>query len=64
MEVLILLIFVSSILVLCGLLFFVWSIRTGHHEHADRLALAPLRADGPAAGSALLDSDPDGKDAR
>lgn len=64
MEVLVLLIFVSSMLVLCGLLFFVWSIRTGHHEHADRLALAPLREELDPPPSVSCDPDPAAGDAR
>lgn len=42
MEVLILTLFVSLILAGAGVGLFVWSIREGTHEHADRLALLPI----------------------
>jgi nitrogen fixation-related uncharacterized protein len=42
MEVVILLLFVGAVLVLGAIGFFVWSVRTDHHEHADRLAMLPL----------------------
>lgn len=45
MEVLILTLFVSLILAGAGVGFFVWSIRTGSHEHADRLALLPIESE-------------------
>ncbi|GAB5541058.1 MAG: cbb3-type cytochrome oxidase assembly protein CcoS [Sandaracinaceae bacterium] len=45
MEVLILTLFVSLVLAGAGALAFVWSIGRGSHEHADRLALLPLRDD-------------------
>ena len=43
MEVLILTIFASAALVAAALLFFAWNVRSGSHEHADRLALLPLQ---------------------
>jgi cbb3-type cytochrome oxidase maturation protein len=47
MEVITLLVFVSGTLVFSALLFYLWSVRTRHHDHSDRLALLPLREDGP-----------------
>jgi cbb3-type cytochrome oxidase maturation protein len=46
-EILILTLFVSLVLALGGVGFFVWSVRQGAHEHSDRLALLPLRDDAP-----------------
>ena len=45
MEILILQIFVSLVLVGGSLLLFAHSMRQRDHEHADRLAPAPLEAD-------------------
>ena len=45
MEVLILTLFVSLMLAGTGIAFFVWSVRSGEHEHSDRLALLPLESD-------------------
>ena len=45
MEVGILLLFVSTVLAGCSVLAFVWTIRQDAHDHADRLALAPLAGD-------------------
>lgn len=45
MEILILTIFVSLALALLGVGFFVWTVRSGTGEHADRLALLPLEED-------------------
>lgn len=42
MEILILLVAVSSALAIAGVGFFVWTVRQGTHEHADRLTLLPL----------------------
>jgi len=42
-EVVILLIFVSLVLVACAVAFFAWNVSTGSHDHAERLALLPLR---------------------
>lgn len=51
MEVLILLIFVSSVLVTGAVAFFAWNVRQGTHEHADRLALLPLEDGGERRGT-------------
>ncbi|MFW5876008.1 MAG: cbb3-type cytochrome oxidase assembly protein CcoS [Myxococcota bacterium] len=51
MEVLILLIFVSSVLVTGAVAFFAWNVRQGTHEHADRLALLPLEEADPNRGT-------------
>lgn len=45
MEVIFLLVFISSVLVACSIGGFVYSVRNHDHEHSDRLALAPLRDD-------------------
>ena len=45
MEVLILLIFLGICFVGLALYFFVWTVRAGSLQHADRLALLPLRED-------------------
>ncbi len=45
MEVIFLLVFVSAVLVACSVGAFVYTIRQNDHDHADRLALAPLRDD-------------------
>lgn len=42
MEVVTLLLFVGAVLVAAAIGFFVWSVATDHHEHADRLAVLPL----------------------
>ncbi|MCC6877860.1 MAG: cbb3-type cytochrome oxidase assembly protein CcoS [Sandaracinaceae bacterium] len=42
MEVLILLIFVSLVLAAAAVAFFVITLRSGSHEHTDRLALLPI----------------------
>ncbi|MBW1761694.1 MAG: cbb3-type cytochrome oxidase assembly protein CcoS [Deltaproteobacteria bacterium] len=47
MEILILLIFVSVILVGAAVAFFVWTVRQGTFDHADRLALLPLDDESP-----------------
>jgi hypothetical protein len=41
-EVVILLLFIGAVLVASAVGFFVWSVATDHHEHADRLAMLPL----------------------
>ncbi|MFW6067533.1 MAG: cbb3-type cytochrome oxidase assembly protein [Myxococcota bacterium] len=46
MEVLILLVFVSTVLVAGAVAFFVWNVRQGTHEFAERLALLPLEEEG------------------
>ena len=45
MDVLIVTIFVSLLLVVGGLLFFVSRLRQGDFEHGDRLSLLPLEDD-------------------
>lgn len=45
MEVLILTLFVSLTLAAMGVGLFVWTIKSGSHEHADRLALLPIESD-------------------
>ncbi len=45
MEVIILLLFVSTVLAASGVAFFAWNLRQKSHEHADRLALLPLDVD-------------------
>ena len=39
------LVFCSLFLVACAVALFAWSVRSGAHEHADRLALMPLDED-------------------
>ena len=51
MEVLILLVFVSTLLAVGGVGLFVWSVRQGTHEHSDRLALFPLDDDESSHGT-------------
>ena len=51
MEVLILLVFVSTVLVAGAVAFFVWNVRQGAHEHTDRLALLPLEEEGGGHGT-------------
>ena len=48
MEVLILTLFVSLVLAGAAVASFIWSIRSGSHEHADRLALLPIEPDAPS----------------
>lgn len=52
MSILVLQIFVSLILVAGSLVLFVHTVRSRTLEHADRLALAPLEDDAPAADTA------------
>lgn len=56
MEILILTLFVSLVLAGAGVGFFVWSVRQGAHEHADRLALLPLQDDAPPRGGRTADA--------
>lgn len=49
MDVLILLIFLGICFVGIALYFFVWTVRAGSLQHADRLALLPLREDAEPA---------------
>ncbi len=58
MDVIPLLVFLSLLLGAAGVALFLWSVRLGDHEHADRLALLPLeedagtvRAKAPGAGA-------------
>ncbi len=45
MDVLILTLFVSLMLAGAGVGFFIWSMKEGTHEHAERLALLPIEDD-------------------
>lgn len=47
MEILILLIFISVVLVGAAVACFVWTVRQGTFDHADRLALLPLEDESP-----------------
>jgi cbb3-type cytochrome oxidase maturation protein len=47
MEVLPMMLLVSLVLVGFGVLAMLYSVKQRDHEHADRLALAPLRDDDP-----------------
>ena len=49
MDVLILLVFLSTALALAGVGLFVWSVRERTFDQADRLALLPLRDDAGTA---------------
>jgi nitrogen fixation-related uncharacterized protein len=42
MDVVILLVFVGVVLVTAAVGFYVWTVRQGSFDHADRLALLPL----------------------
>ncbi|MDH5490732.1 MAG: cbb3-type cytochrome oxidase assembly protein CcoS [Myxococcales bacterium] len=56
MSVLILLVFVSAILVIGAVLFFVWTVREHTYDHSDRLSLLPLeRDDAPRIEDSLAD---------
>jgi hypothetical protein len=56
MDVLIVTVFVSLVLVVGGLLFFVSRLRDGDFEHGDRLSLLPLQDDDkPGMGSPSRD---------
>ncbi len=48
MDALILTIFVSAVLVAGFVLLFMWTVRAKTFDHADRLALLPLREEGAA----------------
>lgn len=45
MEVIVILVFISLVLVVGALLFFIISVRQGDLEHGDRLTLLPLEQD-------------------
>lgn len=47
MDILIITIFVSLLLVVAGLSFFIHRLRAGDFEHGDRLSLLPLADDPP-----------------
>ncbi len=49
MSVIVLQVFVSLMLVVGSLVLFVWTVRAGTLDHADRLSLAPLDETKPAA---------------
>ena len=49
MNVIVLQVFVSLMLVVGSLVLFVWTVRAGTLDHADRLSLAPLDEPKPAA---------------
>ena len=49
MNVIVLQVFVSLMLVVGSLVLFVWTVRAGTLDHADRLSLAPLDEAKPAA---------------
>lgn len=57
MEVLILTTFVSLVLAASGVGLFVWSARARTFDHAERLALLPLRDDASATPGPLPSSD-------
>lgn len=63
MEVLVLQVFVSLVLVASGLLLFAFSTKQRDHEHADRLALAPLDDDSGEPRDAESESNDVSKDA-
>ncbi|MDP2271547.1 MAG: cbb3-type cytochrome oxidase assembly protein CcoS [Archangium sp.] len=48
MNVIVLQVFVSLMLVVGSLVLFVWTVRAGTLDHADRLSLAPLNEEKPA----------------
>ena len=54
MDVLILTVFVSALLVLSELVFFAWNIKSGNHDHEERLSLLPLADDADARAHDLL----------
>ena len=51
MNVMILLLFVGIVLATCAVGFFVWNVRSGTLQHAERLALLPLSDDTNARGT-------------
>jgi cbb3-type cytochrome oxidase maturation protein len=44
-EVLILTVFISVVFVIGELVFFVWNVHGGSHDHSERLALLPLETE-------------------
>jgi len=63
MEVLILLIFVCVLLVGGAVAFFVWTVRQGTFDHADRLALLPLDDEKPMTPTTEREEDEYGNSA-
>ena len=63
MEILILLIFVCVLLVGVAVAFFVWTVRQGTFDHADRLALLPLDDEKPMTPSTGREEDANGNSA-
>ena len=57
MEVVALLVLLSLVLVGISLLFFLYSMKQGDHEHADRLSLMPLEDDSEQPPRAACDSE-------
>lgn len=45
MNVIPLLVLCSLFLAVCGVVLFIWSVRQGDHDYADRLSLLPLEDD-------------------
>jgi len=56
-SILVLQIFVSLMLVAGSLVLFVYTVRARTLEHSDRLALAPLEDDAPAAADPAAPAD-------
>lgn len=50
MDIVVLLLFVSSILASMGVGLFVWSVKEGTYDHTDRLGLLALDEEAPSAG--------------
>ena len=63
MEILILLIFVCVVLVGIAVAFFVWTVRQGTFDHADRLALLPLDDEKPVTPTTEREEDEYGNSA-
>ena len=55
MNVIPLLVFCSLGLVVCSVVLFLYSVRHGDHDHADRLALLPLEDDSAAPAEPTVD---------
>lgn len=60
MEILILLIFICVSLVGIAVAAFVWTVRQGTFDHADRLALLPLDEEKPMTPTTEREEDEDG----
>jgi cbb3-type cytochrome oxidase maturation protein len=63
MKILILLIFVCVVLVGAAVAFFVWTVRQGTFDQADRLALLPLDDEKPMTPTTEREEDEDGNSA-